>query len=382
MVLPGSRCLHLILGTSFRPVRAPRREFCQPHNGAVVRRRVVAGTRAKYALFGLKVMVVPGDTMRGGSCLLLWRFLPLCGMVGALFTLHFAQQQFQFSTDLPACVWLVSSNAGLGSQLLHVVRSKVHTPRLVWDFSNSAYGCGDSPEARWRSLFSSLQPGNHSGAPPPGCARMSINDITRLNRLAVRRHPFDARRRLCHALGEVWKPSTIMQARMDSVAAMLEASRHPVIVLQARGGDKIHGDYPEDEEYDASILPRLQEVAKHGYCNGTCFVVGEDYELGRRIGFAARRILACDVRLLLKANYSHWQIAFNNESAAFRCDSSKAVLRDIEALTLADASVGLARSNVFRVALVRRACSGRFRSKVNTFDWDGRNMRDDLLLDE
>jgi len=169
---------------------------------------------------------------------------------------------------------------------------------------------------------------------------------------------------------------------MDSVANMIAASQHPVVVLQARGGDKIHGDYPEDEEYDRSIPPRLQEVAKQGYMNGSCIVVGEDYDLGLLIGRAAEQTLGCAVRLLLKANYSHWQTAFNNESASFRCEASKTVLGDIEALTMADVSVGLARSNVYRVAIIRRACSGRFKSRLNTFDWDGRDMYDDLLLDE
>ena len=78
-------------------------------------------------------------------------------------------------------------------------------------------------------------------------------------------------------------------------------------------------------------------------------------------------------------------LLYNNASGAFpfRCESTKMLLTDIEALVRADATVGLARSNIYRVSLVRRACAGRFESRKNAFDWQGRDMIGDIIwLDE
>ena len=231
-------------------------------------------------------------------------------------------------------------------------------------------------------MFATKIQHTNMSAAPPSCAHYDVGEITGMNRLAVRRHPFTAKRRLCRALGDIWRPSALMAARASAVAHMFRSAAQPVVVLQARGGDKVHGAETETVPYLELIRPRLMDVANRGFINGTCFIVGDDYEIARHISNQVGSVLACHVHNFVKENYSHSQHSFNTETDIFHCESTKAVFADIEALTLANATVGLARSNLYRVALIRRACAGIFKSNQNSFDWQGRDMITDIMLDE
>jgi hypothetical protein len=89
----------------------------------------------------------------------------------------------------------------------------------------------------------------------------------------------------------------------------------PLVVLQVMGGDKLGTEAPPYIDVDTP-LQRLAEQ-ENAPKNGTCVLLGDDWELGLNASLSAQRWLGCSVVNRLQPGYTHFQAIFT--SSRRRC---------------------------------------------------------------
>jgi hypothetical protein len=146
----------------------------------------------------------------------------------------------------------------------------------------------------------------------------------------------------------------------------------PLVVLQLRGGDKLGTEAPPYIDVD-SPLQRLAGQ-KNAPINGTCVVLGDDWELSLNASQSAKHWLGCTVINRLQPGYTHFQDRFQIESPASRCFRARRLLVDIEIMAAADALVALMLSNIARIAVLLRECRAPGVGASSVADWLGHDV--------
>jgi hypothetical protein len=195
---------------------------------------------------------------------------------------------------------------------------------------------------------------------------MGVGEVVRWNRQSNSRSVAPAR--LCGALKKVWlfsqRVNATVQRELDTFARLAR----PRVVLQVRGGDKTTGVSAEAQMYTFDNLALLAPHAS----GGTCIILGDDARLADALAPLAQRALGCRVVSRVEPGSGHIQSQFNSQSSLTRCLGTHKLLTDIELIAAADATVGLAMSNVYRLGILRRFCAGRY-SPQTTVDWQSRD---------
>jgi len=269
----------------------------------------------------------------------------------------------------PSCLVLRAGDWGFGSQMVHLLHALTHAPNLVWDYQASPYTCCSScgSEHSWLTLFNSSTPVRTLDQPAGRrCVTMGVGEVVRWNRQSNSRSAAPAR--LCSALRKVWLFSNHVNATIQHELETFARLDRPRVVLQVRGGDKTTGVSAEAEMY---TFDNLASLAPHA-SGGTCIILGDDARLADALAPLAQRALGCRVVSRIEPGSAHNQSLFNTQSSLTRCLSTRKLLTDIELIAAADATAGLAMSNVYRLGILRRFCAGRYSPK-NTVDWQSRD---------
>ena len=169
-----------------------------------------------------------------------------------------------------------------------------------------------------------------------------------------------------------------MQPILDHELTFLMHAPKPLVVLQVRGGDKLGTEAPSYIDVDTT-LQRLSKQ-ENAPTNGTCVLLGDDWELSLNASKSAQRWLGCTVVNRLQPGYTHFQGHFQVEPPAMRCFRARRLLVDIEIMAAADALVALMLSNVARIAVLLRECRALGSGASSTTDWLGRNVLDEACF--
>lgn len=286
------------------------------------------------------------------------------------------------------CLIARAGDWGLGSQIVHLVHAVVNVgkTKLFWDFGDSPYQCCPVNETcsnnGWSTLFDGPVPtslpdvhnANDTAAsfldPRTNqqieCMRWGLLEVADFNHFLYNASAFGCHS-LCESLLEIWRPSPTIGLIIDYEMGTLRVYPRPHIAIQVRGGDKI-GDEVNPYVLDKTIETMALDIRNH---NGTCIILGDDFNLGQEAIRLAQKHLNCFVINRLEPGYAHDQHKFNSQTRISRCLRTKRLLVDIEMLAQADNSISLVISNVGRIATLLQYCR---KGVTNMLDWEGRDV--------
>lgn len=304
------------------------------------------------------------------------------------------------------CYVLQAGSWGLGSNLVHLILAMnyVGLNKIYWDFSRNPYGCCNKNVKTscinngWNTIFQSnialnlpqkrkykensgiayhsmgsFTFTNSSSNRSITCYGKSFNDLTPPTKF--RNGSYDDTRcnNLCSTLNSFWQPSYEIQILIDHELMILSQYPKPIIAIHLRGGDKIKDAEAKPYKLNPTIdtLSYLMSKSRWSNQNGTCVILGDDSKLGDKAMSYLKKKMSCHIYNRVRPDHSHNQADFNNMASELRCLETKQLLIDIEILSSADAAIGLADSNVVRLAANLRRC----RKTKNIFlDWHGRDI--------
>jgi hypothetical protein len=300
-------------------------------------------------------------------------------------TLFLSLQQHAAAAN---CIRAKAASWGLGSSLFHLIHGikNVGFNNFYWDYEPSSYTCcnatTDCDSHGWSTFFSGFVPLTEYRHLEGACKEYTFNDLVAHNRkLRLQCQP----RLLCNAALTVWRLSTEMQIIVNYEMKKLEEYPRPLIAFQMRGGDKIKNELDitlnsmSSIRYKYAIQDGIEQLAESATNhNGTCVIIGDDSSLASKAADLAGKFLNCATINRVPPHHAHFQAKFNTETLGVRCERTKQVLVDIEILSRAHVSIGVANSNVVRIAAMLQMCRSH---KQQFFDWGGLSIKDAVCSD-
>lgn len=351
--------------------------------------------------------------MKGSRCFLCMFLFSVAILVYIKFFINNHKSIYYNENDIvdnDKCFVISAGYWGLGSNLVHLILALSYTGsnNLYWEFSNNKYGCckkGHHCEKNgWNTIFKPIDILNllpkhlihyneidrqvtfedSISKERKTCLHTIFNELVPPMNIT---HPYpdDICDKVCETLIPFWKPTDNIQNLIDHELFELSLHPKPIIAIHLRGGDKVR---LESRQY--KLTPAITQLrntlkfsgsastnASSDYDSmntfGTCVILGDDSTLASRAIGILKDILPCYIVNRVRPNYSHDQDTFNNMTNDFRCHETKNLLIDVEILSNADAAIGLADSNVVRLAANLRRCQ---KNNNLFFDWHGRNVYD------
>lgn len=169
---------------------------------------------------------------------------------------------------------------------------------------------------------------------------------------------------------KIWKLGVEISSFISNRLIEIKSLKKPLIAVHIRGGDKLTR---EAKPYDVSQAIQLLSQDKE-VLNGTCVVVGDDWNIAMKAIPILVSRLNCTIKNLIPINYSHNQEVFDTFEPNQRCTFLKALLLDIEIITHADAAIVLARSNLAKLAGLLRI--GRYNELGKFLSWQFNDPRE------
>lgn len=265
------------------------------------------------------------------------------------------------------CRYVAAQKSGFGHNILTIVHGMtlMEKENLQWDFNKSPY-C-------FKTYF------NLSFQDSKKCRPLNYKMLYRLSDIkSVSLLPGCPE--LCSNLLSIWNLNPMFNNKMREVRKEMTKFSVPHILLHVRGGDKLKSEIPKSYDYsfERGLIRAKKNWPSVSTGNGTCFIIGDDFDLSQYTAFFAKKYLNCSVVNYIQPGYKHIQSNYNQLITDRRCSLTLQLLLDIELLAIMPYTLALGLSNVVRLAALLQGC--RTLNSSTILDWGGKDINIDKCL--